>query len=195
MTPEELAHRLKSQYGDVLSAPAEFRGEFTLELSDPERIAEVCAFAKAELGCDLLLDLTGVDNLGEDPRWLLVYELYGVGHKCHLRLKTRVGEVKSALPTVSTVWRGADWLEREVFDMFGIRFTSHPDLRRIIMWEGYPHHPLRKDFPLAGRPTELPDVAFTRTAPLEGGPFVTVAGGKDTIEREPRARSEAASQS
>jgi NADH-quinone oxidoreductase subunit C len=191
MTPEELAHRLKSQFDDMLSAPSEFRGEFTLELSDPEKIAEVCAFAKAKLGCDLLLDLTGVDNFGEDPRWLLVYELYGLGHKCHLRLKTQVSEVKSELPTVSSIWRGADWLEREVFDMFGIRFTSHPDLRRIIMWEGYPHHPLRKDFPLAGRPTELPDVAFTRTAPLEGGPFITVAGGKDTIEREPRARSEA----
>jgi NADH-quinone oxidoreductase subunit C len=71
----------------------------------------------------------------------------------------------------------------------GIRFRWHPDLRRIIMWEGYPYHPLRKDFPLAGKPTELPDIAFTRPAPLEGGPFVTAPGGKDTIEREPRART------
>jgi NADH-quinone oxidoreductase subunit C len=72
--------------------------------------------------------------------------------------------------------------------MMGVRFRGHPDLRRILMWDGYPYFPLRKDFPLAGKPTELPDVAFTRAAPLEGGPFVTIAGGKDTVAREPRVR-------
>ena len=92
------------------------------------------------------------------------------------------------MPTVTTVWRTADWHEREIYDMMGIRFRGHPDLRRIIMWEGYPYHPLRKDFPLSGRPTNLPEVAFTNAAPLAGGPFVTVAGGKDTISREPRVR-------
>ena len=73
--------------------------------------------------------------------------------------------------------------------MMGVRFRGHPDLRRIIMWEGYPHFPLRKDFPLGGKPTELPDIAFTQTAPIAGGPFVTVPGGKDAIEREPRAKT------
>jgi NADH-quinone oxidoreductase subunit C len=73
--------------------------------------------------------------------------------------------------------------------MMGIRFTGHPDLRRIIMWEGYLYFPLRKDFPLGGKPTELPDVAFTQEAPLEGGPFVTAPGGNDAIEREPRRRA------
>jgi NADH-quinone oxidoreductase subunit C len=72
--------------------------------------------------------------------------------------------------------------------MMGIRFRGHPDLRRILMWEGYPYFPLRKDFPLSGRPTDLPEVAFTQTAPLAGGPFVTIAGGRDTIAREPRVR-------
>ena len=72
--------------------------------------------------------------------------------------------------------------------MMGIRFRGHPDLRRILMWEGYPHFPLRKDFPLEGKPTDVPEVAFTNAAPLEGGPFVTFAGGKDTIAREPRGR-------
>jgi hypothetical protein len=89
-----------------------------------------------------------------------------------------VSEEKSELPTVTTVWRGADWHEREIYDMMGIRFRGHPDLRRILMWEGYPYFPLRKDFPLAGKPTELPDVAFTKPAPLEGGPFVTLPGGR-----------------
>ena len=73
--------------------------------------------------------------------------------------------------------------------MMGVRFRGHPDLRRILMWEGYPYFPLRKDFPLAGKPTDVPEVAFTRPAPLEGGPFVTMAGGKDTIAREPRGRT------
>src|SRR6478736_4865865 len=72
--------------------------------------------------------------------------------------------------------------------MMGIRFRGHPDLRRILMWEGYPYFPLRKDFPLAGKPTDLPEVAFTQPAPQEGGPFVTIAGGKDTMAREPRVR-------
>ena len=73
--------------------------------------------------------------------------------------------------------------------MLGIRFRGHADLRRILMWEGYPYFPLRKDFPLAGKPSVLPDTAFTRPAPLEGGPFITPAGGRDSIAREPRART------
>jgi NADH-quinone oxidoreductase subunit C len=118
----------------------------------------------------------------------VVYELYGLKHHCHLRLKTSIPEEKSELPTVSHLWGTADWHEREIYDMMGIRFVGHPDLRRIIMWEGYPYHPLRKDFPLAGKHTELPEVAFTDPAPLEGGPFVTPPGAPDAIRREPRVR-------
>jgi NADH-quinone oxidoreductase subunit C len=186
-----LANQLREKFSDLLSAPAEFRGEATLTLSDPKRIAEVCRHAKTALGFDLLLDLSSVDNYGDDPRWTVVYELYGTGHHVHLRLKTSVSEEVSELPTVSTVWRTADWHEREAYDMMGIRFSGHPDLRRILMWDGYPYFPLRKDFPLAGKPTELPDIAFTRAAPLEGGPFVTLPGGKDAIAREPRVRTPA----
>jgi len=93
------------------------------------------------------------------------------------------------LPTVTGIWRTADWHEREIYDMMGIKFSGHRDLRRILMWEGYPYFPLRKDFPLAGRPSEMPDVAFSKAAPLEGGPFVTVPSTATTKDREPRSRS------
>lgn len=189
MASLELAQQLQARFADVLTGPVEFRGEATIKLADAARISEVCAFAKDSLSYDLLLDITSIDNYGEDPRWTVVYELYGTGHGCHLRLKTDVGEERSELPTVTCVWRGADWHEREIYDMMGIRFVGHSDLRRILMWDGYPYFPLRKDFPLAGKPTDLPDVAFTKPAPLEGGPFVTAAGGKDSIAREPRVRT------
>jgi NADH-quinone oxidoreductase subunit C len=189
MSAIEPAEQLRAHFGEIVSAPAEFRGEFTVVIAEPERIADICAYAKQQLQFDALLDISSVDNYGEDPRWTLVYELYGYTHHRHLRLKTSVSEEKSELPTVTQVWRGADWHEREIYDMMGVRFRGHPDLRRILMWDGYPYFPLRKDFPLAGRPTELPDVAFTARAPMEGGPFVTVAGGQDAVAREPRVRT------
>ena len=188
MSSLELSDKLAARFGEAFSAATQFRGEVTRVLANPELIADVCACAKQELGFDYLVDVTGVDNYGEDPRFSIVYELHGLGHGCSLRLKTSVSEEKSELPTVTGVWRTADWHEREIYDMLGVRFRGHPDLRRILMWDGYPYFPLRKDFPLAGKPTDLPEVAFTQPAPLEGGPFVTVAGGKDTMAREPRVR-------
>jgi NADH-quinone oxidoreductase subunit C len=188
MPAPELAQALKARFTDLLSEPVAFRGDLTLQVLDAERIAEVCAFAKKNLAFDYLVDITSVDNYGEDPRFTVVYELYGLGHHCHLRLKTDVSEEKSELPTVTTVWRTANWHEREIYDMMGVRFRGHPDLRRILMWEGYPYFPLRKDFPLSGKPTDLPEVAFTKPAPMEGGPFVTVASTDARIAREPRGR-------
>jgi NADH-quinone oxidoreductase subunit C len=188
MTALELAQKLKAQFGELLAEPTEFRGEIALKVFDPERIAELCGFAKRELRFDYLVDISSLDNYGEDPRFTVVYHLYGLDHGCYLRLKTDVGEEKSELPTVTTVWRTADWHEREIYDMMGIRFLGHPDLRRILMWDGYPYFPLRKDFPLAGKTSDAPDLAFTEPAPLQGGPFVTISGGKDSVSREPRVR-------
>jgi NADH-quinone oxidoreductase subunit C len=189
MAALDLANQLKAQFGDLLSEPTEFRGEVTLIVADAERIVPVCEFAKKSLGFNMLLDITGIDNYGEDPRWTIVYELYHMEQKTHLRLKTSLSEEKSELPSIITVWRTADWHEREIYDMMGVRFCGHPDLRRILMWDGYPYFPLRKDFPLAGKPSEVPEVAFTKPAPLEGGPFVTIAGGNGALNREPRVRT------
>src|SRR6266481_4866417 len=188
VTSKELAERIKAEFGDLVSNLEEFRGEVTLTLVDSERVADVFRFAKQELGFNHLVDVSSLDNYGEDPRFTVVYHLYGYDHLCALRLKTHVSEENAEIPTVTTVWRGADWHEREIYDMMGVRFRGHPDLRRILMWEGYPYFPLRKDFPLAGKPSEMPDVAFTHSAPMDGGPFVTVSGGKDAIAREPRVR-------
>ena len=161
----------------------EFRGESAWSLAT-NKIPEQMAALKAK-GFTYLVDLTAVDHHGEDPRFEVVYELCDLERKMHLRIKTKVSEGDS-VPTVSHIWKTAEWHEREAWDMVGIKFSGHTDLRRILMWEGYPHHPLRKDFPLAGLPTEMPDIAFTAKAPLEGGPFVTNSASL-THDREPRA--------
>ena len=188
MTASELARQLKAKFGEGVSEPAEFRGELTMRVFDADRVADVCGYAKGELGFDFLVDISSLDNYGDDPRFTLVYHLYGYTHHQYLRLKTDVSEEKAEVPTVTGIWKTADWHEREIYDMMGVRFRGHGDLRRILMWEGYPYFPLRKDFPLAGKPTELPEVAFTEPAPQAGGPFVTIAGGKDALSREPRVR-------
>jgi NADH-quinone oxidoreductase subunit C len=189
MSALESANKIKAKFGDLISEPTEFRGEITIKLADAEQIFEVCNFAKRQLGFDYLVDISSVDNYGEDPRWTVIYELRSLANNVELRLKTDVSEEKSELPSVLGVWRTANWHEREIYDMMGIRFSGHPDLRRILMWEGYPYFPLRKDFPLAGKPTDLPGVAFTQPAPLEGGPFVTIPSSGDAIGREPRVRT------
>ena len=165
----------------------EFRGETTLYV---ERLAiqEIARHCKEQLGFTYLVDVSGVDHFGDEPRFEVVYELYQFERGEHLRLKISVSEDELEVPTVSDVWATADWHERECFDMYGIRFRGHPDPRRILMWEGYPFYPLRKDFPLAGRASEMPDVAFSKAAPLAGGPFVTVPSTATVKDREPRAR-------
>lgn len=188
MTSQEAANKLQAKFGNLISENPEFRGEYSLSLADPEKIVEVCLHARNDLDFNYLVDITGIDNYGDDPRWTLVYFLRGLRNGCELRIRTRVSEEKSKVPSVVSVWATANWHEREVYDMMGIHFHDHPDLRRILMWDGYPYFPLRKDFPLAGRESELPGIAFTEVSPMMGGPFVTVAGGNSAQVREPRIR-------
>ena len=188
-TAADLAQQIKDKFGKLISEPVDFRGEFTLNLTDADKVVEVCEFAKHKLNFNYLIDISTLDHYGDDPRFSVVYELYGIEHRQHLRLKTTVSEEQCEVPSVCKVWRTAEWHEREAYDMMGVKFTDHPNLKRILMWEGYPYFPLRKDFPLEGKPTEVPDVAFTKVSPMEGGPFVTVAGGKDSFAREPRRRN------
>ncbi len=156
MTSPEAAQKLKTKFGDLISELPEFRGESSVFLTDADKIAEVCLYAKRDLGFDYLVDITSIDNYGDDPRWTVVYHLRSLNNGCEVRIKTNVSEEKSKLPTVLNIWATANWHEREIYDMMGIHFHGHPDLRRILMWEGYPYFPLRKDFPLAGKESELP---------------------------------------
>lgn len=187
MTGQELLGSLEKLFGPKIQEKTEFRGEltFTIRASD---LREVAKFCRDDLSFDYLVDITSIDNFGEDPRFEIVYELYSMTLAVHLRLKSRISEDDPIVDTVSDIWPTANWHEREIYDMMGIRFKGHPDLRRILMWDGYPFFPLRKEFPLAGKPSEMPDVAFTSAAPLEGGPFVTVPSTATAKDREPRAR-------
>lgn len=188
MKLSDVAETITSRFGGGVTGRTEFRGELTLSLQ-PDALRPVCEFCRDELGFDFLLDISSIDNFEHEPRYEVVYELYSLTDNHHLRLKTAaVGDDEPALPTVCDLWPTANWHEREAWDMMGIRFTGHPDLRRIIMWEGYPYHPLRKDFPLEGKFSDVPDVAFTEPAPLAGGPFVTAPVDGTTEVREPRAR-------
>jgi NADH-quinone oxidoreductase subunit C len=187
MTAAEMVVALKEKFGDAISAATEFRGEQSVSVR-LESLKPLLRHCRGELGFDYLIDISSVDHNENEPRFEMVYELYGLGHRRHLRVKSPLSE-ESEAPTVSDLWATANWHEREVFDMMGIRFDGHPDLRRILMWEGYPFHPLRKEFPLAGKPSDMPDVAFTGIAPLEGGPFVTSPMDAGTVEREPHAKS------
>ncbi len=185
MTLAEAAAAIESRF--PIARKIEFRGETTLVVAR-ESIKAIALVCKAELGFDVLLDISSVDNFGEEPRFEVVYELYSLESGAHLRLKIAVSEDDLTVPTLSDVWATANWHEREIYDMMGLRFDGHPDLRRILMWEGYPYYPLRKDFPLGGKPSDVPDVGFTKVAPLEGGPFVTLPSQATAKDREPRAR-------
>jgi NADH-quinone oxidoreductase subunit C len=186
MNDDKDSARLRERIGEKLLASTEFRGESTVEVA-PDALIETMRFCRDELGLKMLLDVSSIDRPGEDPRFEVVYELATVDDSRHLRVKAKVPE-DGSLASCSGVWPAAEWHEREVFDMMGIRFSGHPDLRRILMWEGYPYYPLRKDFPLAGKASEVPEVAFTEPAPLDGGPFVTPAGAPNRVLGEPRAR-------
>ncbi len=187
MNLSEIVSALKQKFGDAVLSTVEAHGEHSVNVR-LEQVKNLLRYCRDEMAFDYLVDVSSLDHLDSEPRFEMVYELYGYSHAQHLRIKARVDE-DQPVPTVSDLWPTADWHEREVFDMMGILFDGHPDLRRILMWEGYPFYPLRKDFPLEGKPSDEPEVAFTRVAPLEGGPFVTCAGEGDTIAHEPRARS------
>ena len=118
-------------------------------LVDKDQLVAVMRFLRddPELRFDMLTDLTCVDYLGETPRFEMVYHLYSVAQNHRLRIKARVPEEPCEIDTLCPVWPSANWMEREVWDLYGVRFTGHPDLRRLLLYEEFQGHPLRKDYP------------------------------------------------
>jgi NADH-quinone oxidoreductase subunit C len=149
--------RILTRFGGAVTETHAHRGDHT-GVVERAAIAEVLRFCRddAELAFDMLSDLTAVDYLKypgreDGPRFEVVYHLYSVPRNHRVRLKVRVDEDDPVVPSAVAVWPIADWLEREVWDMFGIRFDGHPDLRRLLMYEEFVGHPLRKDYPINRR--------------------------------------------
>ncbi len=142
--------KLREKFATSIIDVVEFRGEITVTVAK-EAIIEILSFLKQSLQFNQLTDLTAVDYLGKkEDRYMVVYQLRSISLKDRLRIKTAVSETACSIPTASQVWATANWLEREVFDLFGITFDNHPDLRRILMTDDWAGHPLRKDYPLQG---------------------------------------------
>ena len=187
MNSSEAVEKIEAKFQNNILLKNSFRDELSLTVTK-DSLIEIMTFCKKDLGFDYLVDLTAVDNSGTNPRYEVVYELYSYSDSCHLRIKVGVDESEREVSSVVDLWPTANWHEREAFDMIGVTFSGHPDMRRILMWEGYPYYPLRKDFPLAGKTSDMPDVAFSEPVPLEGGPFVTSPSAATTHKREPRSR-------
>ncbi len=152
---EPVIDSLKNEFPQDILNIKEYRGETTLLVSK-EQISKICAYLKGELNFTFLADLTAVDYLEvKSPRYEVVYHIHRFGPECEenirIRVKAELSEDELKIDSVTPIWSGADWLEREVYDMFGIEFTGHPDLRRILMPEDYGPFPLRKDFDVRNR--------------------------------------------
>jgi NADH-quinone oxidoreductase subunit C len=159
----------------------------------------VLKYLRDEFAFDLLTDVTAIDwSADKSPRFTVVWHVFSTTQHTYVRLAADCpDDTAPAMPSATGLWPAANWHERETYDMFGIIFEGHPDLRRILMWEGYPYFPLRKEFPLAGIETELPDVeiaAETKAklipAPMMGGPFVASTGEMGLGDAEPKAKDE-----
>jgi NADH-quinone oxidoreductase subunit C len=157
MSGAEILQRLRDRFGPALVETHEYRGD-TTAVVDRARLLEIlqCCRDEPALGFDVLMDLTAADYLRypgreDGPRFEVVYLLYSVPHNHRVRLKVRVDEDDAVVPSAVELWPIANWLEREVWDMFGVRFAGHPDLRRLLMYEEFVGHPLRKDYPINRR--------------------------------------------
>jgi NADH-quinone oxidoreductase subunit C len=148
---DPVLERLQSWDSAVISSANQFRGELTIAVA-PENLRRVCDFLRSDpaLQFTFLSDVTGVDRFPIEPRFELNYHLLSIPHRLRVRLKARVSGQDSAIESVTSVWPTANWHEREVFDLFGVRFEGHPNLTRILLPEDWEGHPLRKDYPAEG---------------------------------------------
>jgi NADH-quinone oxidoreductase subunit C len=145
---DPLVAALRETHGEAIEAAATFADELTVTVRAAV-VDSICADLRDAHGFDMLVDVCGVDFAEREPRFEVVYHLYSFAANRRIRLKVGVDEGVE-VPTVCGVWRAANWPEREVYDMYGVRFSGHPDMTRILLWEGFNGYPLRKDFPVEG---------------------------------------------
>ena len=167
-----------------------------------DNLYEFCRAIKEDYQFDILLDVTAIDWDISTPRFTGIYHFYSTSRQSYLRISSDCNDnINPTLPSIVDLYLAANWHERETYDLMGIKYDGHPNLKRILMWDSYPYHPLRKDFPLAGIETPLPaeDVAEQTNisvvpAPMMGGPFVSSGDGK-MDQTEPKAKDESWSES
>jgi NADH-quinone oxidoreductase subunit C len=195
MSAETVA-AIKASFPRVTDRPSLDHPAFNAPADD---VPEILRALRDGHSFDFLADVTAIDwAQGANPRFTVVYHLFSTVTHEYLRVAADCPPgAEPEVPSVTALWPGANWHEREVYDMFGIRFSGHPDLRRILMWDGYPHFPLRKEFPLAGIEAPLADAdvvsetgVSAKPAPMAGGPFVASSGEMNLTEAEPRAKDE-----
>ena len=157
MQGAQVLQRLRDRFGGAVVETHEHRGDATLVV-ERGTLVDTLRYCRddPDLDFDVLMDLTAVDysrypGRDDGPRFEVVYHLYSLAHNHRVRVKVRVDEDDAAVPTAVDLWPIANWFEREVWDMFGVRFTGHPDLRRLLMYEEFVGHPLRKDYPINRR--------------------------------------------
>ena len=148
---------LKEKFPSTEFEVSDYRDELTIKF-DKKNIVDVCSFLKSDSDLEFVWcsDVTAIDWATRKNRFTVVYNIFSMKHNFRLRLKCDVDESDCSIDTVSSVWQAANWQERETYDMYGIKFKDHPDLRRMYMPEEFEYHPLRKDFPLMGIPGSLP---------------------------------------
>jgi len=149
-----ILEKLQARFATNLLEAFQDRGDYVAVIKK-ESLHDVLKALKTEpdFSFEILMDVCGVDYLkmGVQPRFEVVYQLYSVTKNHRLRVRVKVSEDDMTLPTATDLWKSADWHEREAFDMFGFQFTGHPNLKRLLMFEGFEGHPLRKDYPMAKR--------------------------------------------
>jgi NADH-quinone oxidoreductase subunit C len=154
---ELVVQRLTEKFQEMKFESVEYRGELSIVL-DKNNIVEVCGFLKTDPQLEFILcdDITAIDWARRKNRYTVVYHIFSLKNNFRLRLKADVDESDLTVDSVSSIWKTADWHERETFDMYGLTFNNHPDHRRMYMPEDFEYFPLRKDFPMMGIPGSLP---------------------------------------
>ena len=154
---ELIPQKLKDKFPSVEFELTDYRDELTIKF-DKKFVVEVCSFLKSDSELEFIWcsDVTAIDWATRKNRFTVVYNIFSMKHNSRLRLKADVDESDCSIDTVTSIWKSANWQEREAYDMYGIKFNNHPDLRRMYMPEEFEYYPLRKDFPLMGIPGSLP---------------------------------------